>query len=54
MVRWGNESVVEDETVALREVDARTLLRSGTDPDFRIAVGLIETLAKIKHSTVRG
>jgi len=41
-------------TVALSEVDARTLLRSGAGPSFRMAVGLIETLEKIEHSTVRG
>ena len=43
-----------EETAALSEVDARTLLRSGAGPGFRIVVGLIETLDEIERSTVRG
>ena len=53
MDKWGNESAVGEERVVLSEVDARTLVRSGTGPGFRIAVGLIETLEKIEHRTVR-
>ena len=48
--KCGDGSVVE-ETAALTEV---VLLRLGAGPDFRMAVGLIETLDKIEHSTVRG
>lgn len=42
-----------EETAALSEVGARTVLRRRTDPDFRTAVGLPATLDEIEHDTVR-
>jgi len=53
MVKWGNESAVGEERVVLSEVDARTLVRSGTGPGFRIAVGLIETLGCCEAPTAK-